>query len=145
MTRRGRKPSGAQLVDHLAGSEHAKGRLKIILETLSGQKSIPDACAELGIQESMFHKMRAQMLQTAVDRLEPRPAGRKPQVTSAEAPRIEELEADLTQTRFELKAADSRRELAEALPRLGRGRESPGKKTTRSRRTSQGRRKKHRT
>jgi transposase-like protein len=141
MTRRGRKPSGAQLVDRLAGSAHAKGRLKIILETLSGQKPIPQACAELGIQESMFHKMRCQMLQTAVDRLEPRPAGRKPQLTTTEAQRIAELEAELTQTRVDLKAAEIRRELAETLPRLGRGRE-PGKKTTRSHATH--RRKKRR-
>jgi hypothetical protein len=129
MTRRGRKPTGAQLVERLDGSEHAKGRLKVILETLSGHKTIPQACEELGIQESMFHKMRAQVLQTAVDRLEPRPAGRKPQLTSAESRRIEELEAELMQTRMDLKTTDIRRELAEALPRLGRRRESPGAKS----------------
>ena len=50
MTRRGRKPLGAQLVDRLEGSEHAKIRLKVILETLAGRQTIPEACDELGIQ-----------------------------------------------------------------------------------------------
>jgi hypothetical protein len=122
MTRRGRKPTGAQLVERLAGSAHAKGRLRVILETLSGHQTIPTACAELGIQESMFHKLRAQVLQTAVDRLEPRPAGRPPPLTSAEARQVEELEAELAQARMDLKAAEIRRELAETLPRLGRRR-----------------------
>ena len=50
MTRRGRKPTGTNLVEHLEGSERAKARLKAILETLSGQRSIPEVCEELGIQ-----------------------------------------------------------------------------------------------
>ena len=36
MARRGRKPIGTNLVEHLEGSERAKIRLKAILETLSG-------------------------------------------------------------------------------------------------------------
>ena len=59
MTRRGRKPTGTKLVEHLEGSERAKTRLKAILETLSGQRSIPEVCEELGIQESMFHACAA--------------------------------------------------------------------------------------
>jgi len=152
MTRRGRKPTGPQLVERLEGSPHAKGRLKVILETLSGGKSVPEACAELGIQELMFHKMRGQALQTALDRLEPRPAGRKPQLVSAEVERIEELEAALGETRRNLAAAEIRRNLAETLPRLGRHREAPpaadeqggtpaGKKTTHRSRAARRRKK----
>jgi hypothetical protein len=37
MARRGRKPTGANLVEHLEGSPRAKTRLKAILETLSGE------------------------------------------------------------------------------------------------------------
>jgi len=134
MTRRGRKPQGAQLVDRLEGSEHAKLRLKVILETLTGRQTIPEACHELGIQESMFHKMRGQVLQSALGRLEPRPLGRPPHLPSAEAQRIAELEDELTRQRTELKAAQIRQELAEKLPRLGRQTDvppaaGPGKKT----------------
>ena len=57
MARRGRKPTGTNLLEHLEGSERAKARLKAILETLSGERSIPEVCEELGIQESMFHRV----------------------------------------------------------------------------------------
>jgi len=70
------------LVERLDGSERAKTRLRVILETLSGQRTIPDACEELGIQETMFHRVRSEVLQTALDRLEPRPLGRPPRQVS---------------------------------------------------------------
>ncbi len=136
MARRGRKPTGAQLVEHLEGSERAKHRLKAILETLSGQRTIPDVCAELGIQESMFHRIRAEVLQTALGRLEPRPLGRPPQTSSADDLRVAELEAENLNLRVEIKAAEIRRELAENLPRLAKPDTprslvaEPGKKTT---------------
>ncbi len=135
MTRRGRKPTGTNLVEHLEGSERAKSRLKAILETLSGQRSIPEACQELGIQESMFHRVRSEVLQTALDRLEPRPLGRPPLPQPPEQVRIAELEAENLQLCMELKAAEVRRELAEKLPRLAKPENidparEPGKKTT---------------
>jgi len=132
MARRGRKPLGAQLVDRLEGSEHAKLRLKVILETLAGRQTIPEACDELSIQESMLHRVRCEVLQTALDRLEPRPLGRPPQVPSAEDQRVAELEEENLRLRAELRAAEIRRELAEKLPGLSKPAAEPGKKTTRS-------------
>lgn len=120
MARRGRKPTGANLVEHLEGSERAKMRLKAILETVSGQRTIPDACEELGIQESMFHRVRSEVLQTALDRLEPRPLGRPPLPSSPHDARVAELEEENLKLRVELKAAEVRRELAENLPRLAK-------------------------
>ena len=76
MARRGRKPTGTNLLEHLQGSERAKTRLKGILETLSAERTIPDVCDEMGIGESMFHRVRSEVLQAALDRLEPRPLGR---------------------------------------------------------------------
>lgn len=130
MTRRGRKPLGAQLVDRLEGSEHAKARLKVILETLSGQRTIPEACDELGIQESMLHRVRSEVLQTALDRLEPRPMGRPPQISSPEGQRVAELEEELARQRVALKTARVCQELAEGLPQRGTPADGPGKKTT---------------
>jgi hypothetical protein len=136
MTRRGRKPTGSQLVERLEGSEHAKSRLRVILETLSGQRTIPDACKMLGIQESMFHKMRSQVLQTALGRLEPRPLGRRPHIPSLSDQRAAELEEEVLGLRAELKATNIRRELAENMPRLAKPSTpqatdaQPGKKTT---------------
>jgi hypothetical protein len=143
MTRRGRKPTGTQLVERLEGSEHAKSRLKMILETLSGRWTIPEACELLGIQESMFHKMRAQVLQAALGRLEPRPLGRPPQLPSPESQRIAELEDELVHQWTEMKAAQIRQELVERLPRVGVPADGPGKKTTHVGPASQ-RHKKHR-
>lgn len=129
MSRRGRKPTGPNLVERLEGSERAKARLKAVLETLAGQRTIPDACDELGIQESMFHKLRSEVLQTALGRLEPRPLGRPPQQPPHD-PRLAELEEENLRLRAELKAVEVRRELAENLPRLARPAMQPGKKTT---------------
>jgi hypothetical protein len=135
MTRRGRKPTGTNLVERLEGSERAKTRLKAILETLCGQRSIPEVCEELGIQESMFHRVRSEVLQTALDRLEPRPLGRPPLQQLPQDLRVVELEAENLRLHLELKAAEVRRELAEKLPRLAKPQNidpaaEPGKKTT---------------
>jgi transposase-like protein len=118
------------LVERLDGSERAKTRLRVILETLSGQRTIPDACEELGIQETMFHRVRSEVLQTALDRLEPRPLGRPPRQVSPQDGRISELKDENLQLRVELKAADIRNELAEKLPRLANPAAGPRKKTT---------------
>jgi transposase-like protein len=135
MARRGRKPTGTNLVEHLEGSERAKTRLKAILETLSGQRSIPDVCEELGIQESLFHRVRSAALQTTLSSLEPRPLGRPPQHPPPHDARMTELEEENLRLQMELKAAEVRRELAEKLPRLAKPQATdpasePGKKTT---------------
>ncbi len=135
MARRGRKPTGANLVEHLQGSERAKSRLKAIVETLAGERTIPEVCEELGIHDSMFHRLRSEVLQTALDRLEPRPLGRPSQQPLPQDQQVAELEAQILRLQMELKGAEVRRELAEQLPRLGKPREvnpasEPGKKTT---------------
>ena len=134
MARRGRKPTGTNLVEHLDGSERAKTRLKAILETLSGARSIPEVCEDLGINESMFHRVRSEVLQTALERLEPRPLGRPRQESPPEELRLAEMEEENLRLQMELKAAEVRRELAEKLPRLGKSEAPPacqeGKKTT---------------
>jgi transposase-like protein len=145
MAQRGRKPNGANLVERLDGSQRAKTRLTLILETLSGKRTIADACRELGIHETMFHKMRAEVLQTALGRLEPRPLGRPPRTLTPQDLRLSELEGENVRLEIELKAAEARRQLAESLPRLSQsvspatandppdaavGAQGPGKKTT---------------
>jgi hypothetical protein len=144
MTRRGRKPTGPQLVEHLDGSEHAKLRLKVILQTVIGQRTIPDACEALGICESMFHKLRSAVLQAALGRLEPRPLGRPPRQIFPTAPQMADLESEIQDLRIELRAAQVRRELAEKLPRLSKAADSPGKKTSITGRQSKSRRASHR-
>ena len=130
MTRRGRKPKGPELVTNLAGSDAAQARLKRIVDSLAGRATVAEVCAELGIGESRFHQLRSDALQAALDRLEPRAAGRPAQPVSPTDARVAELERQLRELKWELHACQIRLELAEALPGLVR-RESAVKKTSR--------------
>jgi hypothetical protein len=129
MTRRGRRPTGANLVNGLEGSEQAKIRLKTILQTMTGELSIPEACGTLGICETRIHDLRWQVLQTALDCLEPRLVGRPPRVPNPLDFRLAELEGENRQLQVELKASEIRRELAENLPRVVPQAQEPEKKT----------------
>jgi len=124
----GRKPLGPQLVHHLDGSEHAKDRMEVILETIAGKLSIREACDRLGIEEAMFFRIRMGALQAAVSRLEPRPTGRPPRVITPEGERITNLEQELQNKDLELKATAVRLEIAQAMPQLIE--DEAGKKTT---------------
>ena len=46
---RGRPPEGPGLVEKQEGSEPAKERLRVILETITGSKTVREACGELGM------------------------------------------------------------------------------------------------
>jgi transposase len=126
MSRTGRKPLGPQLVERLEGSQRAKLRLQVILETLAGTRSIPEACEILGIGESMFHRLRAEVLQTALDRLEPRPLGRPRRGITAETQQVDALEQEVEELRTELLTSQVREELAQIMPAVVR---PPLKKT----------------
>jgi hypothetical protein len=114
----GRKPIGPQLVHHLDGSELAKERLEIILETVAGKRTIHDASELLGISEARFFQLRTQVLQAGLSRLEPRPAGRPSQTPSPEDQRIAELEQEIREKDSELKATGVRLEIAQTMPQL---------------------------
>lgn len=129
MTRVGRKPQGAALVGPLAGSPHAKRRLALFLQTLSGQCSVPEACAELGIGESRFFAQRAAWLQQSLTLLEPRVPGRPPKPEPLPDPAdIHRLQEQLRHLEARSAAAEVQAELASLLPRVMRRR--AGKKTT---------------
>jgi len=113
---RGRPPVGPALVDRLDLPEEAKRRLRAILETVAGEKTIAEAAAELGIGESHFHEIRQRALSGAGESLLPRPTGRPPKAVPEQAAETEELRArvaelerdlDLAQLRAELLASES--------------------------------------
>ena len=114
----GRKPMGPQLVHHLDGSERAKERLEVILETVAGKLTIREACDRLGIEEAMFFRVRMQALQAGLSRLEPLPAGRPSPSESPERERIAALEQELQEKESERKATEVRLEIAQAMPQL---------------------------
>lgn len=125
--RRGRRPGGVKLVESLTGSELAKRRLNLILQTLAGDIGIPEACEELGIGEAMFHKMRSAYLEDSVGLLEPKAPGRKPHMESEEEKRIRVLEAEREDLKNQLFAAQIREELAQTMPGVLKE-AKPGKK-----------------
>lgn len=114
----GRKPLGPQLAQHLEGSIGAKERLEVILETIAGRMKVTEACARLEIGEAMFHRLRTEVLQAGLARLEPRPLGRPPRPTVPEALRVVELEHDLKDLELELKTTRVQLEIAQTLPHL---------------------------
>jgi transposase-like protein len=129
---------GPRLVEALDGSESAKGRLRVILETLTGEKTVFDACQELGIGESMFHKLRNEFLQDAVGLLEPKPLGRPRDEIDPEEKLREGYEKRIQDLEVRLEAARVREEIALTMPHLLRGREeregNPGSEKKRRRR-----------
>ena len=118
MTPIGRPPKGAELVDQIDGSDQARQKLRIILETLSGQKSVPQACAELGIERSRFHAMRKAFLLGAVSSLEPRGRGRPAHQVSPEQVQVEQLQHQVEALTVDVRAAQIREELAAVMPHL---------------------------
>jgi hypothetical protein len=116
---RGRLPSGPAFVAKLEGSEQAKQRLQVLLETLAGSCRVAEACARLGISEPRFDQIRVEALQAALERLEPRLAGRKAQTPSAAAVEVQRLQEQIAQLDGERKAALIRAELAVTLPQAG--------------------------
>lgn len=132
MKRLGRKPQGAALVTPLAGSAHAKRRMTLFLETLSGQCTVGQACTELGIGESRFFAQRGAWLQGALGLLEPRSPGRpaKAELLPTQADR-EFLLQRLRELEARAAVAEVRAQLASALPHVIHP-PAPVKKTTRS-------------
>lgn len=116
-----RPTSGAGMMEPLPGTPEAKARLAAIIATMSGAKSIPEVCAELGICEARFHALRKEFLAGALGLLEKRPAGRKSAAEvdpAASAARLAELEAENDNLRVELEAARIRTEIAMVMPHL---------------------------
>jgi transposase-like protein len=96
----------------------AKERWEAILETVAGKLTISEACARLGIEEAMFYRLRTQALQAGLSRLEPRSPGRPAGSSSAESRRIAQLERALEEKELEVKAAQVRVEIAQAMPQV---------------------------
>jgi len=119
---------GPALVQHLEGSERAKERLEVILETIAGQLTIEEACQQLGIKPAMLHQLRTEVLEAGLARLEPRPLGRPQQQTPAEELQLAALQRRVEELESELKIAAVREEIARVMPRRADA-DPPGKKT----------------
>jgi len=109
---------GSQLVHHLDGSDHAKHRLEVILETIAGNLTIAQACEQLGIGEAMFHRLRQRVLQVGLADLEPRQRGRPSAAPTEAEIKQQELTAEVETLEDELKLSELRYEIASILPHV---------------------------
>lgn len=131
---RGRKPSGPEMADRLDGSEGARKRLRVVLETIAGVRSVSDACRELGIGEAAFWGLRDKALRGALKEIEPKRPGRPRRKEPQTPPRVAELEEEVEDLKVDLRAAQIREEIALLMPNLMKERRgSPKKSRGRSR------------
>jgi hypothetical protein len=114
---RGRWPLGLEYLEQLAGSEQTKERLRVILETLVGDKRLQEACSQLEVGETRFAQLREAALQGALAAIEPRPAGRPSHATS-DGEQVRALQARVEQLELELEIAQVREEIALVFPHL---------------------------
>jgi|HubBroStandDraft_6_1064221.scaffolds.fasta_scaffold357528_2 hypothetical protein len=115
---RGRPPEGPGLAERLDGPEDDRRRLRVILETISGQRTIASACEELGIKSARFHELRTQALQAALEAIAPGAAGRPPKPDETPDPKVAELEAKVRDLDLELRASHVREQVALTMPHL---------------------------
>ena len=117
---RGRRPVGPELVDRLPGSESARERVKVVLQTMTGELRVQEACEQLQISEQRFDELRIEAIQAAVASLEPKPMGRPVRETVVDAAEMERLQQRVAELEAQVAAAVVRAELATALPKAGR-------------------------
>ncbi len=113
----------------MEGSDEAKRRLRVILETIAGRWSVADACRELDISEARFHQLRDGALKGALGALEPGPVGRPPGARAEEDGQLAALEEEVKELRIDLRASQIREEIAAVMPHLLKPREDAVKKT----------------
>lgn len=117
MGRPGRPQLGVEHVSKLDGAEDEKRRLRVILDTVSGTKTVEEACAELQIAASHFHRMRERALAGALFALAPKPTGR-PAKQEAKSEREKQLERELQEVKIDLRASQIREQLALVMPHV---------------------------
>jgi hypothetical protein len=116
------------VVDAVDGSALARRRLKAVLETISGERTVGEASGELGIGEAAFHKLRRHAIEGAMAGLEPRPPGRPRSEDPGADGRVKELEEEILGLKIELRASQIREELALLMPQVLKGRREEKKR-----------------
>jgi len=111
-----RPGAGPAMVNGLAGSDDARQRAKLILQTMDGG-SVNEAAEILGVSPQRFHELRAEALAALVAACEPKPLGRpvrEPTLEERVAAAVAQLQAANNDLRVELEIARLREELIAA-------------------------------
>jgi hypothetical protein len=113
-----RPPMGEKLLEAVPGSKVAKDRVSLMLETMSGKKTVLEACQELGIGEARFHELRRELLESLVALAEPKPLGRPRQEIPQESEYVTKLESENRELKRQLNIELVRLHLAAAVPEV---------------------------
>ena len=134
---RGRPIIGVDLTERLDGPRALRRRVRIVLATIAGGLTIAQACAELGIGRTQFHKLRWRVLEGAVEGLQSRPRGR-PRHLPLVSPEVQQLRARIRALEVALATTALRSEIALTMPYLldRAGRKKKGADRGRARRIS---------
>jgi len=89
-------------------------------DSLRQQALVRAAQRSLGIKPAMFYRLRTEVLEAGLARLEPRPIGRPPRSTTAEERKCEGLQLEVEELQDELQLARVREEIAHVMPHLVR-------------------------
>ena len=111
-----RPTKGVEHVDALAGSAESRRRLKLVLETIAGERTVESACVELAISPARFAQIREEALCGALLALEPRAPGRP--AAPVPDPEVARLRAENRELRRELEASRIREEIAIVMPHV---------------------------
>jgi len=111
-----RPTKGVEHVDSLQGSEESRRRLKLVLETMAGERTVESASAELALSPARFAQIRAEALAGALSALEPRAPGRP--ASPGPDPEVVRLEDENRRLRRELEASRIREEIAIVMPHV---------------------------
>jgi transposase-like protein len=99
--------------------------------------SVADACKELGVGPTQFANLREQMLQGALDALEPRPVGRPSKSVAPTREGVDDLEDEIVELDQENALLRAKVEVNEALRARGASKSptdgKPSKKRPRGR------------
>jgi hypothetical protein len=118
MAAAGRPPKKLGHIDGLEGPATDKQRLGVILETITGAKTVRQACEELAVSEARLHELRRQVLQGGLAGLAPGRPGRPKKEKPAEPDGVRELKRQIRELELELRFSQTREEIAMTMPHV---------------------------
>jgi transposase-like protein len=135
-----RPPLGVGHVDRLEGGRREKERLRAILAAITGEMSVEEACARMGVGETRFADLRRAALEAALASLEPGIPGRPRKSSTSEADEVAKLRRERDELLISYRAEQVRTQIALVMPHLlldrGGGKKVAARSRQAARRTS---------
>lgn len=113
----GRPNKGIEHLGKYDVSEQSQLRGRVVLQTLTGELSVAEACEQLGIDRSRFWRLRDQALQWYLESFEPGRPGRPRKRDVEVDAREQALRERVAQLERDLRLAEARAELAGLDPK----------------------------